>query len=433
MKVFFLSILAALITLGINAQYDINEINQLQLHGNYSQIIDLLSEEEKLSVELSQLKANAYKNLNNFDKAIPLFQHALQKNETCANYLNLAQCYTEQGLYYNALPFLEKGKALCPKNAFIQTLLAQSYYQSEMYLNAINEYKQLWQSDSSIAYNGVQLAKSYIKVNYIDTARVLLQNLEEIFPNNLMVISTLTNFYLDQEIYVLACKTTDRYINTGNYDRRINRYNAYSYYKDPMKMNKRPAYEKFKLCYYIHFDTTHFTTKFFGISAIYAERTEEAEYVLKKAFLKDSTDANTNYYLGVALSRNEKYAEAEAFFKRSIDILTPSPLYMSMIYQERAYAFNKLGKPQKGLEMLEIAYETAPEDTVLLYKIASQYDYELKQPKKAIEKYEVFIATRPKQEDVPKPDKGVIGVSYYNAAINRVNELKEVVFWEGKE
>ena len=70
---------------------------------------------------------------------------------------------------------------------------------------------------------------------------------------------------------------------------------------------------------------------------------------------------------------------------------------------------------------------------MLIYKIASHYDHWIRDKEMALQYYEKFMLTRPKDKK-PLPDiLGAVVVSYYDAVEKRINEIKEEMFWEGEK
>ena len=58
---------------------------------------------------------------------------------------------------------------------------------------------------------------------------------------------------------------------------------------------------------------------------------------------------------------------------KAIALMNPDPVYMSGVYQNMAEACNGFCKYQEGMDALLKAYDLNPNDTLLLYKIGSQY------------------------------------------------------------
>jgi tetratricopeptide (TPR) repeat protein len=107
---------------------------------------------------------------------------------------------------------------------------------------------------------------------------------------------------------------------------------------------------------------------------------------------------------------------------KTIRLLNPPPQSISAVYQNLAEAYNDLYKFPEALSSLLKAYELNPNDTLMMYKIGSQYDYKIKNKPLALKYYNDFMKTRPpKKENQGNP----LVISYYDVAERRILELKK--------
>ncbi len=110
---------------------------------------------------------------------------------------------------------------------------------------------------------------------------------------------------------------------------------------------------------------------------------------------------------------------------------------MEMMYDfdiSFAIAYNTSGNQLKAIQYYKSAIKRQPDKTIILYNIARTYDI-MKNYKEALEYYERFMKTKPKDWDIDSPvgsDNEDIRKKefYYIMASNRIPKLKEELFFE---
>jgi tetratricopeptide (TPR) repeat protein len=157
-----------------------------------------------------------------------------------------------------------------------------------------------------------------------------------------------------------------------------------------------------------------------------------AKDFLEKAYLKDTLNPDLCYTLGLACDFSV-YKELGVFYlSKTIELVTPSPDFLSQVYQDLANANTGFYKYDEALTAYLTAFELTPNDTLLIFKIASHYDNWLKDKENALVYYQKFMDTRPKKNKPLPKMPGVMVLSYYEFVERRMTEIREEMFWEEK-
>lgn len=195
--------------------------------------------------------------------------------------------------------------------------------------------------------------------------------------------------------------------------------------------NKFPeAVNKFERCLELN-DTSYFVIKNLGYSYFKNNNFESAKTYLEMAFKRDSTNAELCYMTGMACAYSVYKKQAVEYLSKSIDLLTPSPLLLSGIYTEIGKAYTGDYQYNNALNAYLKALELNPNDTILVFTIASHYDSWINDPQKALDYYQKFMDTSPIQRNnaLPKLTKDGLVVSYYEFVERRIREIKKDSFW----
>ncbi|MBN2212914.1 MAG: tetratricopeptide repeat protein [Bacteroidales bacterium] len=191
------------------------------------------------------------------------------------------------------------------------------------------------------------------------------------------------------------------------------------------------AIKSFENCISLN-DTSNFTYKYLGYSYFKTEEYQKAKDYLEKAFQKDTSNVELCYLLGLSCNYSVYKELGIQYLSKTIELATPSSEFLSQVYQDFAAANTGFYKYEEALEAYLKAYELNPNDTLLIFKIASHYDNWIKDKDKALIYYQIFMKTRPKEKKpLPKmPVPGGIVVSYYDYVERRMGEIKEELFWQ---
>jgi tetratricopeptide (TPR) repeat protein len=324
--------------------------------------------------------------------------------------------YSEAIMAFNTAYKIDSGNL----SALIE--LSDLYFMLENYMKAKDLYLDLANRDSANAIFTRNIARCYDNIDKTDSAIVYFEKTIRQNAYDAQSVNRLGNIYVKNKNFKRGIEITDAYRSIDTANVRINRLNSYLYL-----MNKEydTAKNKFTKCIENH-DTTDFVYKNLGICLFRLDDFDTARIYLEKAYFKDTTDAQTCYFLGMACTNSYYKSLGITYLNKAVALLNPSPKYMSGVYQNLAEACNGYFKYKEGLDALLKAYELTPCDTMLIYKLGSQYDYYIKNKDSAVRYYKEFMLTRPKDKKEPvMENRGPLVISYYDAVEHRLIEIEE--------
>ncbi len=405
--------------------FDLNDsIRGLIQNYQYQAAINKI--DKKLAVKtdnnLLVYKGLALKGLLKYADAIKIFEIVLL-SDTC-NYqstIELATIYKILGDYRKSLTYLSLAKKIY-SNPFVEMEMAAAYYATEEFVKAKNLYQIIERRDSSNLFVVRNIAKCYDNLENNDSAVVYFNKALLINSLDYQSVSRLCNIFIATKDYQKGIETTEEFIKLDSTNTLINRTCAYLYF---LNGKYNTAVEKFVKCYQAN-DTSDFVCKNLGISYFKIDNYDTAKIFLKKAAETDKKSAQVYYFLGMSCCASNEAKDGIGFINKAIELLNPSPEYMSGVYQNLAKAYNDYFEYQLCLNSLFKAREYNPKDTILLYKIGLQYDNWLKQKDTALVYYKYFMTTRPPKTEKKEEEKSVgIEISYYDIVSERIIEIEK--------
>lgn len=172
-------------------------------------------------------------------------------------------------------------------------------------------------------------------------------------------------------------------------------------------------------------DSSEFILKHLGISELNNRQWHIAREHLLIAFRLDSTDFETCFFLGKSFLNSPKQLAGLYYLERADSLLQPDPKVLSVIWVEKQSIYAALHQYSEALECYEKAFNLNPKPEYLYY-MASLYEYGLKEKKKALEQYELFLSKLP-----PKPDsdhefeESQVTLSLRKVAEEKISSLRE--------
>lgn len=300
--------------------------------------------------------ANNYMQNGNFDKAIELYQKALQQNpdDNQAN-LNIAKTYTFNNQHKEAIPYLQKYLDKAPKDIENITLLGECYKNAKEYSNAVDTFNRAL---------SIEPEYDYAKRNLLDTKNLILAHTNpnqakkeryETAVNNLteavkIAKNNLPKGYLDnmKDVNVSFDKTSKMggRSNIAQYEhskRKISVTDEYTY-----------ANPKLSAAYLIHeFTHGHDNDPY---TSVYEEQDAyrvQAQYWVNK--VKDIYDPEMDYISGLYKKSSESLDSrvAEIYKQRDPSIQATSPNHPPSTNSTAACSLStEGGQPLKAYDVI---------------------------------------------------------------------------------
>jgi len=379
--------------------------------------------------ELLELKAIALSGLNKYQEAARVYEELYELDTGNLKIITeLADCYQSYSDYDRAKETFLKALQISPRNNYLFQQMAGVLYQDNDYREAIFYYTRAYTMDSTF-FLSRQLGRCYDNLGTTDTAIYFYRKALDLNPLDIQTAYRLAEVYKQKEEYETAVMITRAYLLIDSLNLKMLKLNGYL---NLVLENFQEAVNSFEKCILLR-DTSDFTNTYLGYSYFNTEEFEKAKFFLEKAFQHDTTNIELCYALGLSCDHSVYKKLGIYYLNKTIELATPSPEFLSRVYQDLAAAYTGYYKYEEGLQAYFKALGLNPDDTLLIFKIASQYDNWIKDKEKALEYYRLFLETRPEKEKpmAPKPEPFGIIVSYYDYAERRIGELKEDIFWEG--
>ncbi|MFZ5939900.1 MAG: tetratricopeptide repeat protein [Bacteroidota bacterium] len=383
------------------------------------------------TVDYTALKAKLYKGLNRYPEAARQYRILFDSDTTDIQVLSeLGSCYGSMGDQAGAREYYRRALEISPQNAFFLQKMADAYFQDDHFTGALACYRQALSLDSSY-YLLKQTGRCYDNLEQTDSAILMYRKAVEATRIDLQTSYRLAVMYRDKELYDSALVVTGHHLGQDSLNLRMLKLHGYLYFLGNDFGNAVQTFEK---CLALN-DISEFTNKYIGFSYFKTEEYDSAMKYLERAFLTDTADAELSYILGLACDKAFYRERGIGYLKKSIALLTPPPDLLSRIYQDLAAANTGFYRYDEALADYMKAMELTPGDTLLLFRIASHYDVWIRDRGKALDYYNRFLETRPKGDNF-KPGKVYsegTTISYYDYAKQRIGDIREELFWEGKK
>ncbi len=377
------------------------------------------------------LKATALKGLNKYQEALPLLEQLAGIDSSNIRYLiEAAGCCSELGNYREARKYYSMALSIQPDNPYLISHMADVFFREKNYEEARGYYMMAYSADPDF-YLARQLARSYDNLGLADTAVYYYRKALQLNPADYNSTYRLANLHKLKEEYRQGILLTDLFLESDSINIEMLKLNAFLNF---LEENYERSTERFERCHALG-DTSEFLNKYLGYSYFKTEKYGEAKIFLEKAWLRDTLNADLCYILGLSCDYSYYKKQGIEYLNKTVELIIPAPEHLSHVYQDLGKANTGYYKYDDALDAYFKALEITPGDTLLIFQIASHYDNWIKDKDMALFYYEKFMETRPeKRKSLPKiPVEGGMTVSYYDYAERRIKEIREEIFWEGKE
>ncbi len=410
------------------AQQD--SVKNLMQQYRYKEAIEWLDNQPE-TVDNLLLKAESYEKLYDYYAATSTYEKALAQDSTQLSIIiALADSYYQIGDSDKSLGYWTKALQLSPESIYLKTKKAIAHYRISDWIGTIESCEKVFATDS-VPLLMRMTGDANLQLLRVDTALFFYYKTIEKNPTDYIAVNKLANFYYAAQIYPEAIETTGNYLENINPNQKsVGQLHGMALYSNG---DYKDAIERLELNTELG-DSTYTTSYFLGMSYYASKHYYDAIPWLKKAYLIKADDVNLLYYYGTALSRAYDRKRGLEILQEGVDMIEKQ---MEMMYDfdiSFAIAYNTSGNQLKAIQYYKSAIKRQPDKTIILYNIARTYDI-MKNYKEALEYYERFMKTKPKDWDIDSPvgsDNEDIRKKefYYIMASNRIPKLKEELFFE---
>ncbi len=336
----------------------------------------------------------------------------------------LGNLYFETGQLPKAKPYLLKYK----DNPEVFMSLVKTLEFEGQYATALELLIGKITHDSLNIQYLTHLGDNYYQVDSLDQAVNFYTKVLSLNCHDQLIAAKLANLYHKNKRYKESIETCDIILKNDSTNTKFIKIKGMSAF-NMSDFNTAQTCFKYLLN---QGDSTEFVLKHLGICEFKNRSYDISREHLLLAFASDSNDFETCYFLGNAFLNSPTPERGLYFFDRADSLLQPDPVVMSLVYYDKHSIYSTLGRHLEALHCYEMAYQYNPKPEYLFY-IASLYQNQLKDSKKALIYYEKFLQSLPPKLELDyKFEEKQIIISLRKVAEDNIKLLKEELFFNGK-
>jgi len=402
---------------------DLREVKEMIENYQFNQAIKVADQfllKDSTNLQMLLLKGRALSACFRFSEANFLLIKAILLDSTSIPlWYDLVNNYRQLGNTNLAIFACNKIIKIDPANRFFAIQLSNLYYNTDEFGKAKDILIPLYRTDTLNLYILKQLVNCYAELKSPDSAIYFYRKVLEGNRSDAGITGKLINLYVKNKKFQEGLELSERFLLRDSVNANILRLNGFCYY---LLKDYPQAEKKFLKCREFG-DESKFTKKYLGLCYYKQDLFDKAEPIFWQAFNMDTTDAEVCFYYGVSAYRSMILDSGLTYLNKTLTLIMPSDQFLSTLYVELSSAYTASGFPDTALIILIKAYDAFPGNKKLLFKIAYQYDYYLRQPEKALLYYRDFIraSLAPDQEEMSLPQQ----VSYFDYTKKRIKQTTQ--------
>lgn len=409
-----------------------NKIQEAMANYDYETAIELINK-EKPTIPLLMQQAKALKGIGNNAEALRVIRQVITADSTNQQaHIEAAECCKAMAKYNDALDYYRKTITLNPKNKYARLQFINLLCNTKNYAEAFGESSMMSETDSSAVVLHLQ-AQSLEGMQQILPAIGCYEIIQDKYPDDYLAAAKLGNLNIAAGYPEYAIKATERYRERDSTNLIVNQQNALAYCRAQQYPMAIKRYEN--LCQ--QGDSSTQTLYYLGISYYADEYYYEAHACFSKLYKDMEEDPNLLYYLGRCCAKTSWKKEGIEHLEKAIELTIPKDSAMIRLYKGLVDCSKLARDTPKQIQALKELYKYDKTNHKLLYDIAWNYSYQLKDHKSTERYLQAFLKTRnkdaKKEEATAETGELVLGLeNYYNAADKWLKDLqKEKFFNEG--
>ena len=339
--------------------------------------------------------------------------------------LLVSDLYFNNGQFPKAKPLLIKHQDSTGK--FIQYIEVLEFERN--YTDAISLLEEKLADDPDNIRYSIHLGDNYSKLDSLARAAIYFEKAFALNSQDQLTAIKLVNIHMKMKSYRRTVEICDMVLLADSTSKSFIRSKG-------MASFNLDNFEIAEECFsYLlaQGDSGKFILKHLGISELNIMDWHTGREHLLMAYALDSNDFETCYFLGKAFLNSMTQARGLYYLDRADSLLQPDPRVLAAVYLERHSIYAALNQYKKAIDCYKEAYMLDPR-VEYIFHIASMYGYGLKDKRKALEYFELFISElHPKpEEDSPRKEDSMT-ISMREAAERAITQLKEELFFEGED
>jgi len=337
----------------------------------------------------------------------------------------LIRCYVTTGNYAKALPICKNRYAHNPMdngNTVRYAEINNFYKNYESNIKILSDYI----THDSLNYSiNLLLAESYQKAKLNEAAIETYQMILKQYPDNQKIALKLGQLFYSQKQYVACHDLCVPFIEKLEKNKNFLLLAGLANFKNGSSHNVLVMFKRLEA----QGDSSFLTKKHLGITYYRLENFDKAVEHLHAALNYKDVDPEVAFFLGASYGQTVQPLRGKQYLELAQELIKPSPDLMEKTNLKLALMHFDTGNYKQAIAYYEQAYKYAPTNPQYLYRQASIYDYQIKNPKKAQKLYSAFLNALPNELD-PKKGNDLYAIKLKEVVSNRLVVLKENDFFK---
>ena len=412
----------------------VNALEKAYSRNNPEMIFELAEKEydkDSLPAEVMFYLGWAHGKRYRFAQSISLLEKALQRDSTDYRVVQLlGNAYLKTGQSKKAYDLYLSVYNPESSPLWLSNQLAELSYELKMYTRASDIYKTLLQEDSLNYYYHKELGNTLFKMRQNKQAAEAYKQALYLNPNDLSLYNKLGNLYLRMKEYSTALDFARQGLERDTTNGQFLSLLGYACFK----MEKYDSSLQYFSEAIDKGDTTKFNYKFAGLANFDQKNFDRAVFFLEKARVRDTLDAQVLFYLGSAQTRNGQPEVGVDRLFEALRIIYPDKNSLLDMYSEIGSGYLAMDRPKSALHYYREAYKVKAEPE-LSFQMAHIYDQKLDEKELALSYYKGYLTMIPENDSLNTSglQGNVLVISRADFAKKRIREIKEQLFFEGRE
>ncbi len=336
----------------------------------------------------------------------------------------LAFTLKSNGDYSAALRLLEALRISEPHNLNYLLATVDIYLLKDMNTETIKLLEAFLEIDDQQVSVYTRLAKAYQQQGQNNLELVALFHALKLDPENMNLAAQVIALQYALKAYKEALETTNQYLEKDSTHLLLMKYKGLCYCQ--MKEYKKaiPYLDQV-----IQHGNQKVNVLFYAAYAHFTLGEYDAVIPLLKVFNeKQDPNPDVDYMLGYSLQITGDTLGSIAYLSRSIDELLPKPQKLGKTYFALANSYRMNHQYNEAIANYQLGFEAdSVHQKQCLFFIATIYANDLKQKKKGLDAYKVFLSSL---SDDDSANKATYTVSLRDVAERKVEKLTEEIFFE---
>ncbi len=237
------------------------------------------------------------------------------------------------------------------QNAHLHRRLAICVLKTGNTARAIHYFRQALVLNPYDLESALTLAKFLLRKSKQDSAFLIIEQTLSYHPSSMPLLKIRANILFQKKLYRAAAHNFHRLVALG--------------------------------------DSSAPTLRRLGVCLLYSDSLTAAQTILTRALQRDSTDALTHFYLGIALKESKHYSKAVRHLKQGIQLAIPN--FLADFYTQLGSALESQLNYPDAIQSYRNALRYDPSRTIIYFYLASLYENYYADKRVALWYYRKFL------------------------------------------